>query len=166
MTDVLKASWINTPLGQMLAIGDDDALYLLEFGDQRGLDKKLEQLKAKATIIPGRTKSICSIDNELTLYFQGKLSEFKTPLYLSGTPFQISVWNELKKIPFGKTKSYADLARAIQNPKGYRAVAQANGANPLAIVIACHRVINESGALGGYSGGISRKQWLLDHEKC
>lgn len=166
MTNVLTASWLDTPLGPMLAIANDEALYLLEFGDQKGLERKLDRLKTTAAIIPGSTPPIRSIENELALYFEGKLSKFKTPLFLSGTPFQISVWNELKKIPFGKTKSYADIAHAIQKPKGYRAVAQANGANPVAIIVPCHRVINESGELGGYSGGIWRKQWLLDHENC
>lgn len=82
-----------------------------------------------------------------------------------GSPFQTSVWEQLRKIPPGKTCSYADIALALGKPAAYRAVAQANGANQLAIIIPCHRVINSSGELGGYGGGVARKEWLLNHEK-
>jgi len=82
----------------------------------------------------------------------------------SGTPFQVSVWNALLEIPLGATRSYADIARAIGRPEALRAVAQANGANPFAIVIPCHRVINTGGKPGGYGGGLPRKRWLLEHE--
>jgi AraC family transcriptional regulator, regulatory protein of adaptative response / methylated-DNA-[protein]-cysteine methyltransferase len=164
---ILKASWLDTPLGPMIAIGDEDALYLLEFVDRRGLEREIERLrkKTKAAIIPGETKSIRSIENELKNYFEGKLTEFKTPLSLLGSPFQKRVWQELQKIPPGKTRSYSDIAKALNKPTAFRAVAQANGANQIAIVIPCHRVINSNGELGGYGGGISRKQWLIKHEK-
>jgi AraC family transcriptional regulator of adaptative response/methylated-DNA-[protein]-cysteine methyltransferase len=98
------------------------------------------------------------------LYFQGKLKEFKTPIALNGTPFQKQVWEELLKIPYGQTISYKDLAIAVGNPRGCRAVAQANGANNLAVIIPCHRVINHNGRIGGYGGGLDRKKWLLDLE--
>lgn len=164
---LLKATWLDTPLGPMLIIADDNALYLVEFVDRRGLEKEIERLrkKTKAAIIPGTTAPIESITNELTKYFSGTLTEFQTPMHLLGSPFQQRVWEELQRIPSGETRSYSELAQAIGNPKGCRAVAQANGANQLAIIIPCHRVINADGKLGGYGGGISRKQWLLDHEK-
>ncbi len=164
---VLKASWLDTQLGPMLAIADDRALYLLEFVDRRGLEKEVERLrqKTKSAIIPGRTKPIADIESELSQYFDGKLMEFKTPLFFIGSPFQKRVWEELQKIPPGETRSYSEIAAAVGKPSAFRAVAQANGANQLAIVVPCHRVINRNGALGGYGGGLTRKQWLLKHEK-
>lgn len=164
---VLKASWLDTPLGPMLAIANDDALYLLEFVERRGLEREIERLrkKLKAVIIPGRTKPIDSIESELQQYFAGKLKKFKTPLFLLGSPFQKTVWQSLMKIPYGKTQSYTELATAVGKPTAFRAAANANGMNQIAIVIPCHRVINSNGNLGGYAGGVSRKEWLLNHEK-
>jgi AraC family transcriptional regulator of adaptative response/methylated-DNA-[protein]-cysteine methyltransferase len=165
-SNILKSSWLDTRLGPMLAIADEEALYLLEFVDRRGLEREVERLrqKTKSAIIPGYTEPIRSIDSELVQYFDGKLSEFKTPLFFLGSPFQKRVWEQLKKIPHGETRSYSDIAAAIGNPSAYRAVAQANGANQLSIIIPCHRVINSNGELGGYGGGLTRKKWLLNHE--
>lgn len=164
---ILKADWLDTPLGPMISIADEEALYLLEFVDRRGLEREIEQLrkKTKGAVIPGRTQPIDSIKGELARYFEGKLPEFNTPLCLLGSSFQKGVWEELKKIPAGETRSYAQLARTIGKPSACRAVAQANGANCIAIAIPCHRVINTNGELGGYGGGRRRKQWLLQHEK-
>ena len=164
---ILKAAWLDTKLGPMMAIADDSKLYLLEFVDRRGLEREVERLRKrlKAAIIPGTTEPIRSIGRELELYFEGKLTEFRTPLYLMGSPFQQSVWEQLRRIPPGETRSYADIANALDKPTAYRAVAQANGANQLAIVIPCHRVINSDGGLGGYGGGLARKDWLLKLEK-
>jgi len=164
---VLKASWIDTRLGPMIAIGDEYAIYLLEFVDRRGLEHEVERLrqKTKSAIIPGITEPIQSIESELTQYFDGKLTEFATPISLLGSPFQKSVWEQLMKIPPGETRSYADIAVSLGKPTAFRAVAQANGANQLAILIPCHRVINSNGDLGGYGGGLTRKEWLLYHEK-
>jgi len=165
--DILKASWLDTPLGPMIAIANETDLYLLEFVERRGLEREIERLiqRTKSTIIPGSTKPICSIENELSLYFKRKLTQFQTPLFLLGTPFQKQVWNELIKIPLGETRSYGEIAIGVRRPSAFRAVAQANGSNQLAIIIPCHRVINTSGALGGYAGGISRKEWLINHER-
>lgn len=164
---ILKASWLDTRLGPMVAISDDEALYLLEFVDRRGLEREVERLrqKTKSAVIPGSTQATKSIENELSLYFEGKLKEFKTPLFFLGSSFQKQVWDELKKIPYGETRSYSDIAKTVGKPSAFRAVAQANGANPIAIVVPCHRVINMSGDLGGYGGGLTRKKWLIDHEK-
>lgn len=166
-SQVLKASWIDTPLGPMIAIGDEAAIYLLEFVDRRGLEREVERLRkrTKSAIIPGITESIKSIEHELTQYFKGKLTMFKTPITLIGSPFQKSVWEQLMKIPPGETRSYLDLAVSLGKPTAFRAVAQANGANQLAIMIPCHRVINANGDLGGYGGGLTRKSWLLHHER-
>jgi len=166
-SQVLKASWIDTRLGPMIAIGDESALYLLEFVDRRGLEREVERLRqrTKSAIIPGVTEPIQSIESELTRYFDGKLTEFKTPVTVLGSPFQKSVWEQLMKISPGETRSYSDIAAVLGKPSAYRAVAQANGANQLAIMIPCHRVINSNGDLGGYGGGLTRKNWLLHHEK-
>lgn len=165
--NILKASWLDTQLGPMIAIADDSALYLLEFVDCRGLEREVECLKqkTKSAIISGSTRPIHSIESELTQYFDGNLIEFKTPLFLVGSPFQKNVWEALKNIPYGETRSYADIAKTIGKPTAFRAVAQANGANQLPLIIPCHRVINANGDLGGYSGGIPRKKWLLAHER-
>ncbi|MBP2002292.1 AraC family transcriptional regulator of adaptative response/methylated-DNA-[protein]-cysteine methyltransferase [Paenibacillus shirakamiensis] len=166
-TRILKAAWLDTQLGPMVAIADESELYLLEFVDRRGLEREVERLrnKMKAAIIPGQTAPIQSIERELTQYFEGTLTEWRTPLHLLGSPFQQKVWNQLMQIPAGEARSYADIALSLGQPTAYRAVAQANGANQLAIIIPCHRVINSSGELGGYGGGIARKAWLLNHEK-
>ena len=151
----------------MLAIADDEMLYLLEFVDRRGLEKEIERLRKKTNlpIIPGKTHAAKLIEAELEKYFSGQIHEFKTPLHLIGSPFQIMVWKELQKIPEGETRSYFEIAKAIGKPLAFRAVALANGANQFAIVIPCHRVINSNGELGGYGGGIKRKEWLLKHER-
>ncbi|OGO94874.1 MAG: cysteine methyltransferase [Coxiella sp. RIFCSPHIGHO2_12_FULL_42_15] len=165
--NILKAAWLDTPLGPMIAITDEEALYLLEFIDRRGLELEVERLRkrTKSAIIPGNTELINTIEKELNLYFHGKLREFKTPLFLIGSSFQKRVWEALKKIPYGETRSYLDIAKVVGNDTAFRAVARANGANQIAIVIPCHRVINANGDLGGYGGGLSRKQWLLEQER-
>ena len=121
--------------------------------------------KTKRAIIPGITAPIRTIERELSEYFEGVRQEFQTPLFFLGSPFQKRVWEELRKIPSGETRSYLDIATLIGKPTAFRAVANANGANQLAIVIPCHRVINTNGELGGYGGGIARKKWLIDLEK-
>lgn len=166
-SNILKAAWLDTPLGPMLAIADEAALYLLEFVDRRGLEREIERLrrKTKSAVIPGHTNPINSIERELNLYFKGRLKEFTTAKCLLGSPFQKHVWAELVKIPPGETRSYSEIAVAIGRPTAFRAVAQANGANQFAIIIPCHRVINTNGELGGYGGGLTRKEWLINHER-
>jgi len=164
---LLKSSWLDTPLGPMLAIADEEHLYLLEFVKRRGLEREIERLRmrTKSAIIPGITEPIQSIERELKEYFSGTLQEFKTPLFFLGSDFQKSVWHALTTIPYGQTKSYSDQAKIIGKPSACRAVANANGANQLAIIIPCHRIITSDGKLGGYGGGIAHKQWLIDHER-
>jgi len=102
---------------------------------------------------------------QLSAYFAGKLLTFDLPLAPRGTEFQRQVWDELLQIPFGDTTSYADVARRIGRPNAVRAVGAANGANPIAIIVPCHRVIGADGTLTGYGGGLPAKRWLLDHER-
>jgi AraC family transcriptional regulator, regulatory protein of adaptative response / methylated-DNA-[protein]-cysteine methyltransferase len=116
-------------------------------------------------VVSGITEPIVSVQQECEDYFNGTLKQFTTPLHFLGTPFQQSVWQALQDIPYGETRSYADLAGVIGNPKAHRAVAGANHANPFTIIVPCHRVIYADGSLGGYAGGLTRKQWLLDHER-
>lgn len=163
----LNAVELNTPLGPMLAIGDEDVLYLLEFVDKCRLEKEISKLRIKeeCAIVSGWTPPLRSIEKELLEYFQGKKRKFITPIKMLGSPFQKKVWNTLLKISPGKTQSYAETAKAIGSPNAYRAVANANGANQLAIIIPCHRVIQSNGKLGGYGGGKEKKKWLLELEK-
>ena len=165
--NILFATWIDTLLGPMLSIADENYLYLLEFIDRRGLEKEIERLRKrlKSAVIPGRTAITDEIELELSDYFSGVSYQFQTSCLLLGSDFEKKVWNELQLIPVGKTCSYSELAKKIDNPKAYRAVANANGKNQFAIIVPCHRVINESGELGGYGGGLDRKKWLINHEK-
>lgn len=165
--NILKANMIDTPLGPMLAVADEKALYLLEFISRRGLEREIENLrnKTQSAVVPGKTAPIISIEKELDQYFEGSLKTFQTPIAMIGTLFQKKVWEELLKISFGKTYSYAEIAQSINKPQAVRAIGRANGTNQLAIIIPCHRVINKSGEIGGYGGGIARKRWLLDHER-
>lgn len=164
--ELLFADWIETPVGSMIAIADQTHLHLLEFHDRKALPTELRDLqqRARSTIGMGRTPAIERIDAELKAYFAGELQTFETPLAPDGTPFERQVWDELMAIPFGETRSYADVARAIGSISAVRAVARANGTNRIAIVIPCHRVIGSDGSLTGYGGGLGRKQWLLRHE--
>lgn len=165
--NILTAAWIDTKLGSMVAISDEHSLYLLEFVDRRGLEREIERLrkKTKSVIIPGTSQPIRSITLELESYFSGEGLCFTTPVKLIGSDFQRKVWQSLQKISPGETYSYAELAASVGNPTAYRAVARANGLNQLALIIPCHRIINSNGELGGYGGGLTRKQWLINHEK-
>ncbi len=165
-TPLLKSKWINTVLGPMVAIGDDDALYLLEFVTRKGLEREVARLQKRGfTIAPGKSQSLQSIESELAAYFAGKLIHFNTPYRVFGSEFQQQVWHTLCQIPYAVTRSYREQALSMNKPTAYRAVANANGANQLAIIIPCHRIISSDGSLGGYGGGIAIKQWLLEHEK-
>lgn len=163
----LKASWIETPLGSMIALADEKTLYFLEFGDRVGLKNDIAKFcfKTKSTLTNGNSQPLTSIKRELDAYFEGKLKTFHTPLSLNGSPFQKQAWEVLMQIPYGHTRSYREQAIALGHPMAYRAVANANGRNHLAIILPCHRIINTSGNLGGYGGGIARKKWLLELEQ-
>lgn len=160
----LQADWVETPLGPMLAVVDDRAVRLLEFADRPGLPAELDRLKKAAAISFGPSPVIDRLGGQLERYFHGKLAQVEVPLAQAGTPFQRVVWQELQNIPPGETRSYSALARALDRPEATRAVARANGANTIAILIPCHRIIGADGTLTGYGGGLWRKQWLLAQE--
>lgn len=164
---VLHTKWIDTPFGTMLGVGDDESLYMLLFIGKSSLLRKtgLLQKKLGAKLEMGDTPPLLSIAGELGEYFGGGRRLFETPLALVGTAFQKKVWTELRKVPFGQTVSYGELAERIGRPSAFRAVAQTCGQNPLAIVVPCHRLTNAGGGMGGYSAGQERKQWILDFEK-
>ena len=143
---------INTPLGCTEIKGD-------EFGVNSISILNTDNLETK--VIPNNLEE-CAI--QLKEYFNGTRHYFDFKINPKGTDFQKKVWQELSKIPFGKTASYAEVSKRIGNIKAIRAVASANGKNPLWIVIPCHRVIGSDGSLTGYAGGLKRKQWLLNHE--
>ena len=168
----LFVDWLDTPLetggGRMIVVADERALYLIEFVDRVHLPRQFERLSRihGRAIVPGSTIITETIRREMDEYFAGQRREFSVDIETAGTEFQSRVWDQLRTIPYGETWSYADLAVAIGNEKAVRAVASANGANGLAIVIPCHRVIASDGELGGYAGGIDRKARLLALERA
>ncbi len=158
---------INTPLGEMLACVSDEGLHLLEFTDRKKYDRQINGLKKyfNTEIIKGKHALHKEVQNQMSEYFSGKLKVFKIPLIFSGTDFQKNVWNALSEIPYGKTVSYSDIAKRINNPKAVRAVANANAANKIAIIVPCHRVTGKNGTLTGYASGLDKKEFLLNIEK-
>ena len=161
----LRMDWIATPLGAMIAVADRRNLHLLEFHDRKALAGELRRLRQGAEIGLGRFPPIDQVEAELKDFFAGRGARFSTPLVYHGTPFTRRVWGELRRIPAGETRSYRDVARAIGQPTATRAVARANGANQIALVIPCHRVIGADGTLTGYGGGLWRKQRLIELER-
>lgn len=166
-TQLLTAAWIETPLGPMLAIAGDHGLELLEFVDRRALETELRELRRSlgSAIVPGDHPILTQTRRELSEYFDGRRREFTMPLNQRGSEFQLNAWRALCRIPYGKTRSYADMAREVGSPAAVRAIGRVNGQNRIAIVVPCHRVIRSDGTLCGYGGGRWRKQWLLEHEK-
>ena len=162
----LSAKWLDTPLGPMLAIADENALLLLEFNDRRGLEREIEILRhqEKAVILPRENPILNQTENQIKAYFAGELQNFSIKTREPGSDFQQAVWQALREIPFGETSSYAQLAARLGKANATRAVGNANGKNRIAIVIPCHRVIRSDGKLGGYGGKKERKHWLLVHE--
>jgi AraC family transcriptional regulator of adaptative response/methylated-DNA-[protein]-cysteine methyltransferase len=165
--DCIVVSWIESPLGPLVAGANSKGVCLLEFTDRRMLETQFATLKRRfeCAIVPGKNHHVEQLERELRAYFAGTLERFTVPLVAEGTPFEEKVWGELRRIPYGETRSYEDLARAVGTPGGQRAVGHANGCNRIAIVIPCHRVVNKDGRLGGYGGGLWRKQFLLDLER-
>ncbi|AUH35362.1 bifunctional transcriptional activator/DNA repair enzyme protein Ada [Paracoccus tegillarcae] len=163
----LRADWIETPLGGMIAITDDSALHLLEFTDRKALPQGLQRLSGLVggRIGLGRTALTDRVESQLTEFFAGHRARFDLDLHLHGTDFQQRVWQGLRAIPAGETRSYAALADQIGKPAATRAVANANAGNRIAIVIPCHRVIGADGTLTGYAGGLWRKQRLIEIER-
>ena len=158
--------WIDTPLGPMLAIADDTHLHMLEFVERKKLQDHVDRYRKQfnATVLPGETKALRLIKQELADYFAGTTLTFKSRIAGAGTEFQNEVWDELRRVPPGVTRSYQEMAMRIGRPTAVRAVANANRLNRCAIILPCHRVIGADGSLTGYGGGIDRKKWLLEHE--
>jgi methylated-DNA-[protein]-cysteine S-methyltransferase len=152
-------AYLETPIGTLLIAGDDAAVHRITF-PQRGRAAKPQPEWQESQRGP-----VGEAARQLREYFAGKRAEFDLRLAPEGTSFQRSVWRQLQEIPYGETISYGELARRIGNPKASRAVGSANGANPLPIVIPCHRVIAGDGTLGGFGGGLPTKQTLLALER-
>ncbi len=165
--ELLKADWIKTPLGPMIAVSDHKFLHLLEFIDRKALPAELGKLRTmvRGDLGLGRFAPTDQIEAELGAFFSGTSARFDVPLALHGSAFTRTVWEKLQQIPPGETRSYGDLAREIGRPTAIRAVARANGANQIAIVVPCHRVIGADGSLTGYGGGLWRKQGLIELEQ-
>jgi AraC family transcriptional regulator of adaptative response/methylated-DNA-[protein]-cysteine methyltransferase len=164
---LLRADWIETPIGPMLAIADSHALHLLEFAERKALPAEIRKLQAftGSSIVMGRQAPIDQIEMELKAYFAGKAFGFTTRIAGHGSPFQRRVWEALRTIPIGIVRTYGAIASELDLPSSTRAIAGANGANQVAIVIPCHRVLGADGSLTGYGGGLWRKRWLLEHER-
>ncbi|HSM04956.1 MAG TPA: trifunctional transcriptional activator/DNA repair protein Ada/methylated-DNA--[protein]-cysteine S-methyltransferase [Longimicrobiales bacterium] len=157
---------ITTPLGPMLVGVTDEALCLLEFVDRRALENQVKRVAAKldAAFVPDRTALTERVEEQVSEYFEGGRRSFDLPLAVAGSPFQQEVWDALRAIPYGETRSYGELAAAMGRPAAVRAVGKANGDNALAIVVPCHRVIGADGKLVGYGGKLWRKMRLLELE--
>ena len=162
------AERIETPLGGMIAVADDEGLRLLEFADRRALEGELSMLRKRlrTNVVPGEHPHLETIRSQLADYFSGRKLEFDIPLAPVGSAFQLRAWEILRSIPVGETRSYSWMARRLGDENARRAVGRANGTNMICIVIPCHRVIRADGTLCGYGGGLWRKKWLLDHERC
>jgi len=149
-----EVAYYQSAIGLIELVGTTTGLKSLIFVE--------EQSGADLTVPPGLYAAVEQLDD----YFQGRRQQFSLPLAPEGTPFQQRVWHELLTIPYGRTVSYLDIARAIGNERAVRAVGAANGQNPISIIVPCHRVIGSNGQLTGYGGGLWRKEWLLNHEQA
>lgn len=149
----------NTPVGSLLASAEKGVITQLDFLEP----ERVEQVRALSN---APCALLEEIEAQLKAYFTGTLKQFNLPLAPAGTDFQQAVWSALETIPYGGTWSYKQLAETVQRPKGYQAVGQANGRNPISIIIPCHRVIAADGGLGGYGGGLKRKKILLKLEQA
>ena len=168
-SDRVRYSPIDTPLGELIAAATDTHLVLLEY-ERRAMHTTYEQQIARVQrsfgrdFVPGDSPMLDLLRAQLDEYFRGERRDFDVPLHAPGTPFQMKVWDELRRIPPGATTSYATLAKRIGHPTAVRAVARANGDNHIAILIPCHRVIGSDGTMVGYGGGLWRKKFLLELE--
>ncbi len=158
-TCVLAATYLKTPIGVLQIAASDEGLVGVVFPNET----KRQYAKSKGTAAAEKHLDVAV--RALREYFAGARRDFSdVTLVPSGTDFQMRVWQALYDIPFGETRSYGDIARAIDNPKGVRAVGLANGRNPIPIIVPCHRVIGANGTLTGFGGGLPTKKWLLEHE--
>lgn len=149
---------IDTPVGPVTLIADESAVVGVYFAQHK-------RRPATEALPAGDNDALTAAATAFADYFDGKASGVDLPATASGTDFQRDVWAELRRIPAGETRTYAQIADAIGRPSAVRAVAQAIGANPLSIAVPCHRVVGSDGSITGYAGGVERKRWLLDHER-
>jgi O-6-methylguanine DNA methyltransferase len=168
--EVLHATTFASPIGPLFLAASDKGLVALEFDarlpGQQTIRPNPRDLRAESRKIAFEecAAKLSRYTRELDQYFEGKRREFSFPLDLRGTDFQLACWHALLAIPYGETRSYADIARAVARPQGFRAVGMANNRNPIAIVVPCHRVIASDGTLCGYGGGLDIKRKLLELE--
>lgn len=162
----LFSQWFASPLGDIAAVADDTHLRVLSFFERKGETEDRVALSryARGDVMPEGNSVTASICQELEAYFAGENSAFSVPLRPAGSDFERAVWAELLKVPLAETCSYGDIARNVGGLETVRAVGKANGANPIVIVIPCHRCIGSDGSLVGYGAGLWRKKWLLRHE--
>jgi AraC family transcriptional regulator of adaptative response/methylated-DNA-[protein]-cysteine methyltransferase len=166
INEKLVRTSIGTPLGSMVAVADDAALCLLEFENRVALTGELRRLERDSGLVGlGSNTVLKGLVAELEDYFAGESAAFQIPTFQHGTAFQEAVWQVLKRIPPGRTRSYGSIAEGLGEPEKSREVGRANGANKISIIVPCHRVIGADGSLVGYGGGLWRKKWLLDHER-
>jgi len=161
----IRFTTVPSPVGDLLVAASDRGLTTLAFEVWKHGPSDAEQAsweKDDGQGTPGEL--LAQARAQLDQYFDRKRTGFDLPLDLAGTPFQIEVWQALRTIPYGSTISYGELARRVRSPNGSRAVGAANGRNPVAIIVPCHRVIGANGDLTGFGGGMERKRWLLEHE--
>lgn len=165
--NIILINRTTTPLGPMFVCATDNGICLLEFVDRKKLETEFMDLQRllNATIIWGENQHIIQAKMEIDEYFKGQRKVFKVKIEAPGTHFQQIAWDCLQNIKYGSTTSYEKQAAAIKSPKALRAIASANGANRIAIIVPCHRVVGKNGNMTDYNGGIERKKWLLDHEK-
>jgi methylated-DNA-[protein]-cysteine S-methyltransferase len=164
---ILERTTVNTPIGPVLLLAQDGKLVGLEFADKTDrcavLRRQLE--RSLGSFEEREAKDPAGAATRLRRYFAGDAKALADqPVASHGTPFQREVWKVLRRIPAGRTRSYAEVAKAIGRPRAVRAVGAANGANPIALFVPCHRVVASDGTLHGYGGGLERKRWLLEHE--
>lgn len=164
---VIMIHRFTTPLGPMFVCATERGVCLLEFTDRRMLETEFRDLQRllEARIISGENRHTRQAEKEIGEYFAGTRQAFDLELDTPGSDFQRAVWQGLRGVPHGQTSHYQALAMQIEKPNAVRAVAAANGANRVAIVIPCHRIIGKDGAMTGYGGGVARKAWLINHEK-
>ena len=158
---------MNSPVGLLFIARTSKGLRYCQYMDRKSLKRMIASHEAEvpdATWEPSLLE-LKSVTEQLESYFNGGLVEFEIPLERDGSEFQLKVWGALEKIPYGETRTYGQIATAIDQPRATRAVGLANNQNPIAIVVPCHRVIGADGSLTGYGGGLERKQWLLSHER-
>lgn len=162
----LRSATLDSPLGPLLAVANDAGIVLLAFSEPARLSAQLQKLSRHfpEPVRPGPHPLLDRLRSELLAYFSGERRAFSVPLIHPGTDFQRGVWTALQQIPYGQTRTYEQLADTVGRAGACRAVGTANRSNRLAILVPCHRVINKGGALGGYGGGLWRKQRLLELE--